>query len=1594
MRKSFTTCKECIFYHYWNHMGDQKRSFINVMIGDFVPNALHEVHSKLDVGLIWLFLQAVPTKFANIIRGQISEVVKLEVPNGKTYDVQVAKEQNELVLRSGWGAFARDYELKQCDILVFTYSGSSRFKVRIFNPSGCEKELSCVMMNSTPCGHEGSMPYHDNHVQSPSERSSQHATVLPPVLLDKPVTIPKMFAKNVQGQISGVAKLEVPDGRTYDVEIAKEHNELVFRSGWEVFASAYELEQGDILVFAYSGNSHFKVQIFNPSNCEKELSCVMMNRSISDDNHRQSPSWERMNKSGTTCMDCITNHYWLHMDDRERYFFKVMMSVSDIKDELAIPKKFTANVRGKIPEQVRLEVSDGKMYNVQVTEEQDELVLRSGWANFASTYQLKHGDLLVFIHSGHSHFKVLIFDPSYTEKEFSCVVTDSTSHVHERSISHDNHLQSPRSVILGKNYSLCSSRKRSRMNPADYPSQRPDVPSSEDIKDPMSSGGLQKSKKSCYVLPMLYSMTSAQEAEVLALEKKIQPQIPLYITAMDISVASGSLVFSKDYAVRYLLDQNRTIKLCQSGGSKTWDISLDMDTDDLYALSTGWLDFFRGNLLQEGDICVFEASKSKRGVALTFHPFKESHCPKSSEYTLSTKSPTRRVPKRDYFATNLTNLTDQQERKCFSVKYASKYLPHEDQNMRLRLPETKYKCKAALRVDTSTNLHKLLKGWGKFVNDNKLEVHDICLFQLMKNKKKLTMTVHIIRKGECSGSLCCRCCGMEKSHRVCKNCVANHYWLHMDNHGKSFIKVMITDFKNGVTIPAKFARNFGGQMSGTVKLETRNGKTYEVQVAKELNNLVLRSGWERFASAYELEKGDILVFIQSGNSHFKVWIYDPSACEKELPCIITEQLPRVQQRSISHDNHTRLKRNAKSAKLYVDSSGHTKETSEINPASSPSWKPTERVPFSEELDEPVDLANVQKATKSFYSLPRMCNLTSAQKAEVDALEKRIKPQIPFYITVIDKASATDGLLAISKDYAVSYLLDKNETIKLCHSGRSLTWDIGLDIDTDDQYALSTGWLDFIRNNHLQEGDICVFEASKNKRGVALIFHPLKQSHHPKPPGCVPSTKFPRHGVSKPNYIVSRFTTLSGQLKIKVEAKVQAIQSEVPIFVAVMRESFIRGRSRYMCFSAKYAAKYLPRENNKIMRLRLPKKSYKYKAVFKINNKVHKLGGGWGKFVDDNKLKLGDICLFQLMKDKKKLTMMVMGEKGCESCRKWQEHYYKEHMDVSRIRFFRLMTGDFAHGISIPEKVAEIFSGQITKGFNLKSPSGETWRVGIEKVADELILMSGWEDFAKAHELQENDLLFFTCNGHGNGSCSFDVLIFDASGCEKVSCFFTGKKNSYMCKNFNSIGGQIAGKYLSSDSEDTSTPSVLIGSPHKASTSKKLSGKTKTNPRKEPEDPNCSHWHVIEEKNTDDDEHADYHYTRFANYLTGEERDEIFSLVSLQPGNPVFVAVLQTAHVRRRNILIVPTRFAADHLERKSHDILLIRPNRKQKWSVKYYYLSNTTRGFNCHRWIKFIRENRLREGNVCIFELMKGARRPTMTVHVICKADNRFVLLS
>jgi hypothetical protein len=89
---------------------------------------------------------------------------------------------------------------------------------------------------------------------------------------------------------------------------------------------------------------------------------------------------------------------------------------------------------------------------------------------------------------------------------------------------------------------------------------------------------------------------------------------------------------------------------------------------------------------------------------------------------------------------------------------------------------------------------------------------------------------------------------------------------------------------------------------------------------------------------------------------------------------------------------------------------------------------------------------------------------------------------------------------------------------------------------------------------------------------------------------------------------------------------------------------------------------------------------------------------------------------------------------------------------------------------------------------------------------------------------------------------------------------------------------------------------------------------------------------------------------------------------------------------------IPKRLAAKHLAKRSHDILLLRHNRRAEWCVKYYYREPTP-AFICRNWTKFVRDNKLRKGDVCVFELMKGASEVIMMVHVFRKVDDRFVLL-
>ncbi|KAF8722133.1 hypothetical protein HU200_022774 [Digitaria exilis] len=304
-------------------------------------------------------------------------------------------------------------------------------------------------------------------------------------------------------------------------------------------------------------------------------------------------------------------------------------------------------------------------------------------------------------------------------------------------------------------------------------------------------------------------------------------------------------------------------------------------------------------------------------------------------------------------------------------------------------------------------------------------------------------------------------------------------------------------------------------------------------------------------------------------------------------------------------------------------------------------------------------------------------------------------------------------LVISKEYALAHFPHETTYLTLQRPGKSKKWRPRFYIRNDGRvYMLRGQWSDFVRDNHLQEGDICLLLPTKTGRKFTVTVHILRatKSHsrgergtgsqrvgpchggsstemtsavpvkdEPADGEHVPSESkevsdgslnsndsggpseestdgenmFPRSsmnettdeslnskdsgGPSEPPYIVPAQSSLSRSQKKIVKAKVQAIQCEVPIYVVIMRRTSITVYKKLLEFGARYAT-YLPAKEQRMV-LHCNGNKWNTELVLRNGRRLF-LNGGWPRFVHDNGLRLGDICLFELNKNESKLTMEV------------------------------------------------------------------------------------------------------------------------------------------------------------------------------------------------------------------------------------------------------------------------------------------------------------------------------------------------------------------
>ncbi|KAM3294790.1 hypothetical protein ACQJBY_037586 [Aegilops geniculata] len=130
------------------------------------------------------------------------------------------------------------------------------------------------------------------------------------------------------------------------------------------------------------------------------------------------------------------------------------------------------------------------------------------------------------------------------------------------------------------------------------------------------------------------------------------------------------------------------------------------------------------------------------------------------------------------------------------------------------------------------------------------------------------------------------------------------------------------------------------------------------------------------------------------------------------------------------------------------------------------------------------------------------------------------------------------------------------------------------------------------------------------------------------------------GPSQHSYILAAGITLGAVEMKKVEEKVQAIHSALPIFVTVMTKTWVNGRNLRFC--REYGSRYIPpMRKGKPLVLQAEGRTTEWPARLGIDaTRVNWIRHGWKGFVAGNDVREGDICLFVRAKSTARLRMTV------------------------------------------------------------------------------------------------------------------------------------------------------------------------------------------------------------------------------------------------------------------------------------------------------------------------------------------------------------------
>ncbi|XP_038722732.1 B3 domain-containing protein Os03g0619800-like [Tripterygium wilfordii] len=441
----------------------------------------------------------------------------------------------------------------------------------------------------------------------------------------------------------------------------------------------------------------------------------------------------------------------------------------------------------------------------------------------------------------------------------------------------------------------------------------------------------------------------------------------------------------------------------------------------------------------------------------------------------------------------------------------------------------------------------------------------------------------------------------------------------------------------------------------------------------------------------------------------------------------------------------------------------------------------------------------------------------------------------FIITMQPSYVCTRYTLSIPRDFARKHIGKKNINVTLCVSdGRkwSAKYFYYPYLPTPTT-VIRNGWKYFANDNSLKVGDVCAFEMIRTrrikfkvfifrvdenpnlqtslghgggpktvepKRSLETNFAPdrtcnngsgtsrlcdqltgketqalltRKNGSSPSLSQCQikeessPSPSFQPHETKETNQS-GRMLTLTGEEEDKALQEAVGFKSECPFFIITMQPSYL-SPSCEMGIPERFFKRFFIGKQGHIVLQVQEGRTWTVKYIW---TKYARFYGGWKAFAEDNNLRIGDVCVFELINRNEFLFKVFIYRdakdgKDCLSAGKFTESALKEGTEEeftqtpSRVRisnanksvdnfnseypFFRVVIcpSDLSDGcLSVPRTFVVKHIQQESKEMRLMV-EGKSWPVNaVADAANSGKIVSGWTEFARENALQVGDVCFF------------------------------------------------------------------------------------------------------------------------------------------------------------------------------------------------------------------------------------------------------------